>query len=84
VDTAQLGRVEIISIDDRNFGEWVEAEVAVDGVRCLPFQFTRRNWDQLRGNESALLKFLYQFGRSINEKCGTFARPLIPEVVEAI
>ena len=76
------GKLEIISIDDRNFGEWVEAEVAVDGVKCLPFQFTRRNWDKLRGNEAELHKYLYQFGKSVTEKCGTFANPLHMQQVE--
>ena len=75
-------RVEIIALDDRNFGEWVEAEVAVDGERCLPFQFTRRVWNELRGNEEKLLTFLYQFGKSMNERCGTWANPLPQQAVE--
>lgn len=76
------GQVEIIAIDDRNFGEWVEAEVAVDGTRCLPFQFTRRVWNELRSNEEKLMTFLYQFGRSMNEKCGTYQNPLNQRTVE--
>jgi hypothetical protein len=76
------GQVEIIAIDDRNFGEWVEAEVAVDGVRCLPFQFTKRVWHEIRSNEEKLMKFLYQFGRSMNQKCGTYKNPLPQRAVE--
>ena len=71
-----IGQIEIITIDDRNFGEWVEAEVAVDGERCLPFQFTRRVWNEIRNNESKLFQFLYQFGKSMNAKCGTYRNPL--------
>jgi len=74
--------VEIIGLDDRNFGEWVEAEVAVDGERCLPFQFTRRVWDELRNDQEKLLQFLYDFGRSMNERCGTYRNPLSPRAVE--
>ena len=74
--------VEILAIDDRNFGEWVEAEVAVDGERCLPFQFTRRVWNEIRGNEEKLFKFLYQFGKSMNLKCGTARNPLHQRQVE--
>lgn len=76
------GRVEIIHIDETNFGEWVEAEVAVDGERCLPFQFTRRVWNEIRGNEEKLLTFLYQFGQSMNAKCGTYRNPLPMGAVE--
>jgi hypothetical protein len=75
-------KVEIISIDDRNLGEWVEAEVAVDGVRCLPFQFTRRAWNEIRGDEEKLTRFLYQFGQSMNAKCGTYRNPLPQHLVE--
>ena len=53
------GTLEILSIDTLNFGEWVEADIAVDGVKCLPFQFTRRNWLKLADNEAELAKFLY-------------------------
>ena len=74
--------VEIIGIDDRNFGEWVEAEVAVDGVRCLPFQFTRRVWNEVRVSQEKLLTFLYQFGKSMNAKCGTYQNPLPQAAVE--
>jgi len=74
--------VEIIALDDRNFGEWVEAEVAVDGERCLPFQFTRRVWDELRNDQEKLLQFLYDFGRSMNERCGTYRNPLPQAAVE--
>ena len=74
--------VEIISIDEISFGEWVEAEVAVDGTRCLPFQFTRRQWNKIKDNEPDLLKFLYQFGKSVNSKCGTFKNPLPQKLVE--
>lgn len=75
-------RVEIIALDDRNFGEWVEAEVAVDGERCLPFQFTRRVWNELKGNEEKLRRFLYDFGKSMNERCGTYRHPLSQQAVE--
>lgn len=77
-----MGKVEIIGIDDRNFGEWVEAEVAVDGVKCLPFQFTRRVWKEIKDNEEKLFKFLYQFGKSMNAKCGTAANPFHQRAVE--
>lgn len=76
------GKVEIIAIDDRNFGEWVEAEVAVDGVKCLPFQFTRRVWNEIRNNEEKILRFLYQFGVSMNQKVGTARNPFHPRMVE--
>lgn len=75
-------RLVIISIDDRNFGEWVEAEVVVDGVRCLPFQFTKRVWYEIKNDEEKLFKFLHQFGRSMNEKCGTYQNPLNQRTVE--
>lgn len=75
-------KVEIISIDDRNLGEWVEAEVAVDGIRCLPFQFTRRVWNEVRADEAKLLDYLYQSGRTMNAKCGTYHNPFSQEMVE--
>jgi hypothetical protein len=76
------GQVEIISIDDRNFGEWVEVEMAVDGIRCLPFQVTRRQFNRVKDNEEELLQFLYSSGRSMNDKCGTYRNPFSQEMVE--
>jgi hypothetical protein len=74
-----LGKVEILRIDELNFGEWVEAEVAVDEVRCQRFQFTRRQWNKIKNNETQLFTFLYQFGKSMNEKMGTYGNPLAIE-----
>ena len=74
--------VDIISIDEQSFGEWVEAEISVDGEQCLPFQFTRRTWNEIRNDEEKLLKFLYQFGKSMIAKCGTYRNPLPQRVVE--
>ena len=76
------GKVEIIEIDESNFGEWVEAQVAVDGVKCLPFQFTRRTWNEIRNDRSRVLDFLYKFGKSMNEKCGTASNPLPQHMIE--
>lgn len=76
------GTVEIITIDEMSFGEWVEVEVAVDQTRCLPFMVTRRQWNAIRNDDEQVRKFLYQFGKSMNEKMGTFKNPLPQRQVE--
>lgn len=74
--------VEIIHIDEQNFSEWVEMEVAIDGERCLPFQVTRRTWQELRNNEPKLFDFLYKFGKSVTEKCGNYRNPFPSHTIE--
>lgn len=75
-------KLVILEINDRDFGEWVEAEVVVDGERCLPFQFTKRVWYEIQNSEEKVFQFLYSFGRSMNAKCGTYRNPLPQGAVE--
>lgn len=76
--SSQQQQFELLSIDPLYDSEgWRYVEVAVNGVRALPFAFHKTVEDQFP-NEDALMSYLFRQGKAMIERYGDARNSNIP------
>jgi len=76
-------KIGIIEIDDLNHGEYVLAQLAVDGVPSVPFHVHKSVREKFP-KEEEFLAYLGRMAKAVIARCGDARNPLPQAVVEGV
>ena len=78
-----MEKIGIIEIDDLNHGEYVLAQLAVDGVPSVPFHVHKSVREKFP-KEEEFLAYLGRMAKAVIARCGDARNPLPQAVVEGV
>jgi len=79
--TLPVEQKALIQLDAINHGDFYLAQVAIDGVPCVPF-FAHKSIREQFPKEEDFMAYLFRMGEQTIRSCGDARNPLPAEIVE--